>query len=189
MLKKVILLVAIVALVAGTQAFAAEKAAEPKQTPAAAPSGDRPAGGGQGMRAGMGGPSIFGILRQLNLTPEQNTKVDELRKAGAEKMQAVGQAVMAAQMKVMELVNSGGSNADIMAAAAEYGKAFGEQMVQNAAMVKDIKAILTPEQKTKMEEIMKERAARGAGGGRNRGAGGEGQGQGPRGPRPEGPQN
>jgi Spy/CpxP family protein refolding chaperone len=206
MLKKVILLVAIVAIVASTQVFAADEAAAPtKPAPAPArertvPAGGQGAGGGAGMgMRGMGGMGmgVWGILPQLNLTEEQKTKANDLRTAAMEKMQASGATIMAAQMKVTELVNSGATDDAIKTAAAEYNKLYVEQAIANAATMRTLRTdILKPEQVTEMDKLMKERMAQfgqrgqgGQGGGRTRGAGGAGapagaDGAAPRAPRP-----
>jgi Spy/CpxP family protein refolding chaperone len=203
MLKKMILLVALVALVASTQVFAAdESGAAAKPAPAPARERTVPAApGGGGMGGGMGrgmGMGVWGVLPQITpaLTEDQKTKVTELRTAAMEKMQTAGAAVMAAQTKVMEVVNAGGSEADVRTAAADYAKAWTEQQVQNAASVKQVRDILTAEQKTDLDKLMKERAAqfrggqgggRGQGGGGRGGAGGADGGAAPRAPRPAAP--
>jgi Spy/CpxP family protein refolding chaperone len=190
MFKKMILVVVLVALVAGTQVFAADEPAAPKapapareRTMPAAPGG---AGGMGGMRGmGMGGMGVWGVVQQLTgLTEEQKTKVTELRTATMEKMQSSGAGVMAAQMKVMELVNAGGSDADITAAVAEYTKSYTAQQIQVAAAMRDLRTnILKPEQVTELDKLMKERAAQFSG--RGMGMGGQG-GQGGQGGRQRG---
>jgi Spy/CpxP family protein refolding chaperone len=192
MLKKMIVLVALVALVAGTQVFAADDAATTtKQTPAPAPARERAntpgqggAGAGGGMRGmggmGMMGMGVWNIIPGLSLTEDQKTKFNELQTSAREKMMTTGQAVMAAQMKVMEAVNAGAAEADVKTAAADYIKAWTDQQVQNAALVKQARAILTAEQNTELDKQLKERAAqfgnRGQAGqgGRNRSTGGAG---------------
>jgi Spy/CpxP family protein refolding chaperone len=183
-MKSTMRLVLVTALVIGlvgvAQAFAADETPAPAKAPAPAPARDRGGMGGGQMRPGMGmggmGMGIWGVLPQLNLTDEQKTKVEELRTASTEKMQSAGTAVMDAQRKVMELVQSGGSDADVKAAAADYGKAYGDQAVLMASSTRDVRAVLTAEQKTELDKLLKERASQmmqRRGGQRGGGAAGE----------------
>lgn len=192
MLKKVILLVALVALVASTQVFAADDSSSAAK-PAPAPARERnvpaaPGGGGAGGMRGMGGfgmmgGGVWGIAQQLpNLTDDQKTKINDLQTAMREKMMASGQASMTAMMKVTELVNAGAGEAEVKAAAAEYSKLWTEQQVQSAASVKQLRSLLTADQITELDKQLKERAAqmgqrgqgRGQGQGGQRGQGGQG---------------
>jgi Spy/CpxP family protein refolding chaperone len=216
MLKKMILLVALVALVASTQVFAADEPAAPAK-PAPAPARERtvpaaPGGGagmgggmgrGMGMGGGMGGMVVWGVVPQLTgLTEEQKTQVNDLRTASQEKAMASAPAMMAAQAKVTEVVNAGGADDAIKAAAADYTKLYVEQAIANAATMRKLRTeILKPDQVTELDKLVKERMASfggrgmgggqgGQGGGRNRGAGGAGGADGgatPRAPRPAAP--
>jgi Spy/CpxP family protein refolding chaperone len=109
-----------------------------------------------GMGMGRGG-DVMGMFLGLDLTEEQKTKMGEIQKASQEKAQTAQQTQMTAMMKVNGLVMSGGAEADIRAAAADYAKAFTEASVMRAKTVADMKALLTPEQKTKFDEQMKQR--------------------------------
>ena len=170
MLKKMILLVALVALVASTQVFAADDTAAPAKStttpPPPPPARERTAPGGQGagMGRGMGMGGMMGrgfdvtmMFQGIDLTEEQKTKMQDIQKASAEKTQAGQQAQMQAMMKVNTLVMSGGSEADIRAAAADYAKTFTEASVLRAKTMADMKALLTADQKTKFEELVKQR--------------------------------
>jgi Spy/CpxP family protein refolding chaperone len=185
MLKKVILLVALVALVASTQVFAADdssSAAKPAPAPArernvpAAPGGGGAGGMGRGMGGfGMMGMGVWGIAQQLpNLTDDQKTKINDLQTSMREKMMASGQASMTAMMKVTELVNAGAGEAEVKAAAAEYAKLWTEQQVQSAASVKQLRSLLTADQITELDKQLKERAAQMGQRGQGRGQGGQG---------------
>jgi Spy/CpxP family protein refolding chaperone len=186
MLKKMLLLVALVALVASTQVFAADEAATAtKVTPPPARERTAPAGGGQGMARGMGGMGrgfdVTAMFQGLDLTEEQKTKMQEIQKASAEKTQAAQTAQMQAMMKVNSLVMSGGDEAAVRAAAADYAKAFTDASVLRAKTVGEIKALLTAEQKTKFEEQVKTMGQMGQGGGRGARGGAGADGAAPRG--------
>jgi Spy/CpxP family protein refolding chaperone len=169
MLKKVMLLVAVIAIVASTQVFAADEApavpAKPGMTPPPPPARDRTQAAGQGMGRGMGmggmgmgrGMDVTAMFQGLDLTEEQKTKMQEIQKGSAEKTQAAQQAQMTAMMKLNGVANSGGSEADIRAAAADLGKAMGEVYVIRAGNVSAMKALLTAEQKAKFDEQAKQR--------------------------------
>jgi Spy/CpxP family protein refolding chaperone len=165
MLRTTILLAAVVAIVACTQVFAADEPTTPAPPPPPAPARERTAGapsmgGGQGMRmGGFGAPMIWQLVQRLELTEEQKTKVSDLQKASTEKTQGFRQTLMAANMKLNELALTGAAEADIRAAATEVGKIMGDQAVFQASATNEVKALLTAEQKTKLEELTKESIA------------------------------
>jgi Spy/CpxP family protein refolding chaperone len=161
-MKLVLALAAVVVIVACTQVFAAD---EPTAPPPPPPARERIAappamgGGAQGARAMRGAPAIWPFVQRLELTEDQQVKVDDLRKAAMEKTQAISQTVNAAQAKLNDLALTGASEADIRAAATEVGKAMGDQAMVQASAAKEVKALLTDEQKAKLDEMIKDNQA------------------------------
>jgi protein CpxP len=165
MLKKFFLLAAIVAVIAFTQVWAADEPAGDRQTPPPPPPArERTAGMARGMGGAMGmgmgrAADVTAMFQQLDLSEEQKTKLKEIQEANNEKIQTASEAQWNAMMKVNGLVMSGGSEAEIRAAATEAGKAMGDAAVARAKTIEEMKKVLTPEQKTKFEEQQKQRAA------------------------------
>ena len=131
--------------------------------------GPPPSGrGGPGRRGhgpgGPGGPGMFGpgALRELNLTDDQKQQIQKIREANFESTKTQ----RAELRQLMQKRFQGTLTADEEARA----KTLHEQM---QASMKDteskLAAILTPEQKAKLEELRKERKANHDGFGRRGG--------------------
>ncbi len=164
MFRNVILLAAVVAMVAPALVFAADEPTAPPPPPPARErnAGTAPAmGGGQGMRGmgGFGSSIVWQLVQRLELDEAQKAKVKDLQTASTEKTQDIRQSLMAANMKLAELPLTDASEADIRATATEVGKLMGDQAVLQAAALKDVKALLTDEQKAKLDEMIKENQA------------------------------
>src|SRR3989442_13456519 len=124
--------------------------------------------GGPGRRGhgpgGPGGPGMLGpgALRELNLTDDQKQKIQKIREANFENAKTQREELR----QLMQKRFQGTLTADEEARA----KTLHEQM---QASMKDteskIAGILTPEQKAKLEELMKERKANHDGRGRRDG--------------------
>lgn len=128
--------------------------------------GPPPSGrGGPGRRGqGPGGPGVLGpgALRELNLTDDQKQQIQKIREANFESTKTQREELR----QLMQKRFQGTLTAEEQARA----KTLHEQM---QATMKDtesrIAAILTPEQKAKLEELMKERKANHDGFGRRDG--------------------
>ena len=163
-LHTTMLLALVAAIIASTPIFAADEPTAPPPPPPARERAATPAmGGGGGMR-GMGGfgAPLWGLVQRLELEEEQRAKVRELQTANVEKAQGFRQNTMNAMMKLNELPLTGGSEADIKAAANDLAKVYADQAMLQAAALKDVRAILTAEQNTKLDEMIKESIAQAA---------------------------
>jgi periplasmic protein CpxP/Spy len=121
------------------------------------------AGEGRGFH-GRGGPGGFGGFRALELTEEQRTQVkaifDEQRKAS--EPQRAQMHELRKQMR--EQLDSGKADAAAIGQLAIQAHALGSQLREARERVHErIQAILTPEQKAKLEQMKSERGQHGFG--------------------------
>lgn len=150
------------------------------QGPAAGPRGEFRGG------PGMGGDLLLGRMsEQLNLTEEQKAQIQTIQEENRPQMQEARQALQKANQTLQEAIENG-TDDQIVAAGKALGEAYGKQGVVRAQAARKVKAILTPEQVKKMEELrtqmrerMQQRLQEGQAGDRpRRGAAGEGGRQG-----------
>lgn len=137
--------------------------------------------GGPPMGHGPGGPGgIMGvILHRLDLTDEQQTKIETILDASRDKMEPARKAVEAARKALDDAANGDANEAAIRSAAGTLGKAIGDEAVLRVATMKEIKAVLTAVQLKTLADIQAKMKAH---------AGRPGQdGQGGQRPRPQGP--
>lgn len=150
------------------------------------PRGDQ----GQGLRGqrgfGRGFDPLGRVLNQLDLTAEQQEKVDAIREENRDKTRQTRTAVREAMQTLNEATEKG-TEAEIIAAGKTLGDAFTQQALHRAKTTKQIKAVLTEEQlkeldklQTEMKERMQQRRQQGPQGPQ----GGPGGPDGPREPRP-----
>lgn len=159
--------------------------------------GRRPGPGGEGRpapgegrgfnRGAAGGPAIAGLLRQVELTEEQAPKVRQIlqdyQQATAKWNEENREAIEKHQAEVREAMQAGDREK-----AQQLRREFQEKNVaeREAKLRADIMAVLTPEQKQRLETLEKEREER-MRQMRERRAGGEGaEGRPQRAPRGEG---
>ena len=118
--------------------------------------------GGRGMRGGGQAGRVGQVLKDLDLKPEQQTKIDEITKKMREEMDKVradSGITTGTQMRDMD---------------PEKRRALFEKMSDvSKKSMEEISAVLTPEQKTKFEEKMKEMPAFGRRGRGQRGQEGQ----------------
>lgn len=131
---------------------------------AAGPRGQRGQGGPEGMpgmRGGfgggmMGGDTLSMVLgrgaEDLQLTDAQRTKLEAIREENREKTQELQTAVRDATMALNEAVEAG-DDAKIAAAGKALGDAYTKQALHRAAVTKQVKAVLTQEQITKLQDL------------------------------------
>lgn len=108
-----------------------------------------PGTGGKGGRNHMGE-----MFKQLDLTPEQRTKIKELRQASREKMNSTRQAVATAH----DNLRNGAAKADatpenLRVLHEDVIKAMSEMMRLRFEEMLSIRAILTPDQRAKFAKI------------------------------------
>jgi Spy/CpxP family protein refolding chaperone len=148
-IRLVLVLAAVMVLVGAAQVFAADI----PPTPVKAPKGTGT------VMAEQGGPEEgnFGIVGQLGLSEEQKTKIRGIMEATKEQRKTTMAARVEATNKLMQEALGGASEADIRAAAAEVGRTAGDHAVVVSKTWSEIKPILTPEQQTKLKELVAEK--------------------------------
>ena len=129
--------------------------------------GSAPDAGGHGLRGlkdmmkGGGSASAdrgnMSILSQLNLTPEQQKKVDEIMAKNRSNQQA-NRKEMATQMKQLrDLMSASDFNeAEFRKAHQKLSTLQEDMMVNRAKMKGEIKIVLTPEQQAKWQQLQEE---------------------------------
>lgn len=135
----------------------------------AAPDDSRPGRGAGPGRAGMPGDrAAFGrgsggivqmlqgrMGEELNLTEEQRQSIRKITEESRTATQEHRQAVADAMQALNDAAEKGNEEA-IKAAGKTAGEALTKQALQQAEVTKKVKAVLTEEQKTKLEELRKE---------------------------------
>jgi Spy/CpxP family protein refolding chaperone len=118
-----------------------------------------PRRGGPGGRFGgpMGGPMGFGI-NPRDLTDAQREQVKAIHERHAAEMKPLIEQSQAARKALHDNVLAGGTN--LRALAMELGKAEGDLAFANAQIQGEVLALLTPEQRQKMQDHAKEMDAR-----------------------------
>ena len=114
--------------------------------------------GGQGMRPMQGGPGgpdggMGGIFSKLDLTDEQREKVATIMDENYAKTSAARRAVEKARKALEEAIAADANEPAIRKAAAAMGTALGDEAVLKVKTMKEIKAVLTPEQIKKLDEL------------------------------------
>jgi Spy/CpxP family protein refolding chaperone len=115
-------------------------------------------GPGMGLRQPPGGPmgpaGMLGpMIAQLDLTAEQRNEIRNICQQSRADANEVVKAVDDARAELHEAALSGANEEQIRAAAAKLGTALGNQAVLRAQTVAAVKAVLTPEQLQKWEEL------------------------------------
>jgi Spy/CpxP family protein refolding chaperone len=120
--------------------------------------GMRPMQGGPGMMQGPGGQDgiIGAIMHKLDLTDEQREKIETIMDENHAKTRAAQRAVEKARKALEEAVSGGADEQAIRKAATTLGTAIGDEAVLKAKTMKDIKAVLTPDQIKKLDELKTE---------------------------------
>ncbi|MEZ5653047.1 MAG: Spy/CpxP family protein refolding chaperone [Burkholderiaceae bacterium] len=122
--------------------------------------------GKRAMRGERGGRDHdgMGMLRGLNLTDEQKSKLEELRLAQGIAMQKNHETMQAARLGMREMVESGTfDDAKAKAYAEQIGAAAAAMSLQRAITAHGLLAVLTDEQKAELKKRRDERAERGHG--------------------------
>ena len=114
--------------------------------------------GGPGRFGGpMGGPMGFGI-NPRDLTDAQREQVKAIHERHAAEMKPLIDQAQAARKALQDNVLAGGTN--LRALAMDLGKAEGDLAFANAQIQGEVLALLTPEQRQKMQDRAKEMDAR-----------------------------
>ena len=115
--------------------------------------------GGPGGGGRFGGPMGFGI-NPRDLTDAQREQVKAIHERHAAEMKPLIEQSQAAHKALHDNVLAGGTN--LRALAMELGKAEGDLAFANAQIQGEVLALLTPEQRQKMQEMQQRRQSRGA---------------------------
>ena len=102
------------------------------------------------------GMMLARALRSLDLTEEQKEQVKGILEAAKDKREATREALADATKRLHTAVTEGADETAIREAAANLGKAIGDQAVLRASTMASIKEVLTDEQREQLEK-MKER--------------------------------
>ena len=114
--------------------------------------------GGPGRFGGpMGGPMGFGVDPR-DLTDAQREQVKAIHERHAAEMKPLIEQSQAARKALQDNVLAGGTN--LRALAMELGKAEGDLAFANAQIQGEVLALLTPEQRQKMQDRAKEMDSR-----------------------------
>lgn len=141
---------------------------------------------------GPGGPrlGIFRFLRQLDLTEEQRDVIHDVLESNKAAAEATQEAVHAARQSLHEAVVQEADEEAIRAIAQAMAKAVGDHAIQQVAVTKEIKNVLTEAQKEALASLMsqgpetRQRGPQGRGPRAGAGRGRQMQGQGPEGSGP-----
>ncbi len=105
----------------------------------------------QGGAPGMG---IMHLLRQLDLTREQHEVVRAIMDAHKEVAQATHEAVQMGRQSLHEAIIEEADVAAIRAIATAMAQAVGDEAIQQVAVTKEIKNVLTDDQKTALATLL-----------------------------------
>lgn len=104
---------------------------------------------GPGCRIGM----ILKMKEELGLSDTQVQQLEALKGEVKEQMKTGQEAVKAKREALQEAVKAGAEESAIRAAAAELGKALGDQAVLKVSTKAKIDGILTEDQKSKLKDL------------------------------------
>ena len=110
--------------------------------------------GHSSMRGGMrGGKGCEMMMKALNLTDDQKTQMKTIHETNSKKMQEAGKAVGEARKALMEAASSEDvSESTVRTLSSQLADAIAVMALNKAQMMKDVKAILTNEQKVKFDK-------------------------------------
>jgi Spy/CpxP family protein refolding chaperone len=121
--------------------------------PASAQQGPPP--GGPPPPQGAGPVPLEFVLRAIDLTPAQRAQIEPLMRARHEAADAARPAAEAAGRALAEQVQDGTFDEEaIRAAAAEVAAFEADRAVADAALLRDIRALLTPAQREKFDRLL-----------------------------------
>lgn len=160
-------------------AQAAQPAPGPDDAPGMGPGGPRGDrfGGGPGGLGGSPASRILGLRQQLELTDDQVKKLEALQSAPPPKSAQSDR--LRAQADLMDAMQGDGNLTAARTALEKMNKLRTDEAIGRLKAMQDVRAVLTPAQKTKLDNFRQARGERGMG--RGRGPGGrQGMGRGMR---------
>jgi Spy/CpxP family protein refolding chaperone len=96
------------------------------------------------------------LVRRLDLTDEQRTEIREILSQARSDEQGAREAVAKAREDLRKAVTGGATEEQIRSAATALGTAMGNQAVLQVKTVTAVKAVLTDEQRQKLEQMQKD---------------------------------
>jgi Spy/CpxP family protein refolding chaperone len=100
-------------------------------------------------------------LKKLNLTPEQQTQVDQLTEQARPQATKIQEEMHANMQKLKALMYSSNYDAKAVSTLANnQGQLLSQMLVLRAKLNSDIYKVLTPEQQQQLHTLMEEKAAR-----------------------------
>ena len=120
------------------------------QAPAAKP-GNSPEGAGPRPMFRHPGDMILGLFQKLNLTPEQKEQIKKITEQKREQNKTAQESVAALRQQLMEQMGSENPDPEkIRALHRQLGELEGNLAASRAEGLKEIKALLTPEQQAQL---------------------------------------
>ena len=113
--------------------------------------------GRPGGKAGDGIGVILRLKEKLDLDANQVEQLKDLKNETQDQFKANAGAVKAKRDALQKAVETGASEAVIRSAASEVGNAIGDKAVLRVSTKAKVNTILTGDQKTKLEELRKQR--------------------------------
>jgi periplasmic protein CpxP/Spy len=156
-MKKVIIAIIAVAVLALGTMFAIAQKADRKDGHGFGKRGHHGRGGGGGM-----------MLRGLDLTDAQKAQVKEIMEASRAKVQPIRESMKANRQKLNETTANGAFNeTQVQSLATEQANLSAQLLVERTRVKSQIFALLTPEQKAKAAELKSQMKERSKGKGRH----------------------
>ncbi len=106
---------------------------------------------------GGGGGFGLGFLKQLDLTSEQKTKLKEIRQGGKDQMKALRQAAKDSREALKTALAGTADDASLSKLFADSQSKHQAMIAQGFQQLLKVRAILTPEQRSKVKLLMDER--------------------------------
>ncbi len=107
----------------------------------------QPSGREQGKKWGAGKDKFDSVIKELNLTPEQQQKIADQRTQEKEQAQAIQQKLAATRSRLhQELEQASPDKAKVYSLLGEMKELTGKRMEQRVERIFSLKEILTPEQ-------------------------------------------
>ncbi len=118
----------------------------------------------QGRKQGKRGDKAQWLKQQLNLTPVQEETIKGIMEASKQQALPLMQQMRSFKQELRQLKANNASEAEIQAKKAEMKPLWEEFKKQREATMAEIRAVLTPEQQAKLDEMKQQRMQRRGGG-------------------------
>ncbi|MDD3014844.1 MAG: Spy/CpxP family protein refolding chaperone [Candidatus Gastranaerophilales bacterium] len=151
-MKKFIVFIAMTALISGSlnTVFAKETTQQPLKNN----------GWNHGNKHGYDHGKKLGLMKQLNLTEEQDAKAKELRTQSREKIKPFIDQIKIEKVKMKEMIEQSASKEELAKQKEKIADLMKQTKVIHKQNLASFEEILTSEQKTKFKEIKKKKIER-----------------------------